>query len=168
MVTNIGTIIILCGGQSNRLKTSKPFLKLGSTTLIEYVVNRVKKYFKNIFIIVKSSEDAEKIKAFLRNVTVLEDTVKDQQAPILGLLTAVEKISESVFFTLSCDMPLVDLNIVDMLIKPLGDHNPLIRRWPNGFIEPLFAVYRKEALEQSIRQVLSEGRFELTRMVSKL
>ncbi|MEM2109396.1 MAG: hypothetical protein QW327_02790, partial [Candidatus Odinarchaeota archaeon] len=50
----------------------------------------------------------------------------------------------------------------------LGDHNAVIPRWPNGFIEPLFAVYRKEALEQSIRQVLSEGRFELTRMVSKL
>jgi len=168
MVTDISTIIILCGGQSSRLKTSKLFLKLGSKTLIEYIVDKVKKYFKNIFIIVKNTEDAERIRVFLKNVKILDDTVKDQQAPILGLLTAVEKVNESVFFALSCDTPLVDLNVADILIKSLGDHNAVIPRWPNGFIEPLFAVYRTEALGKSIREVLSEGRFDLTSVISKL
>lgn len=167
-MTDISAIIILCGGKSNRFGLNKAFLKVNSNTLIEYVVSRVKSYFKNIFVIVKESDDALKIQTLIKNIKVLEDTVKNEYAPIFGLLTAVEKITEPVFFTLSCDTPLIDLNIVDILIKSLGDHNAVIPRWPNGFVEPLFAVYRREPLHKSILEVLSEGKLDLNSVISRI
>ncbi|WEU39801.1 MAG: molybdenum cofactor guanylyltransferase [Candidatus Odinarchaeum yellowstonii] len=167
-MTDISTIVILCGGESNRLGSNKAFLKINSKTLIEFIISRVKQYFKNVFVVVKEPEDSLKIQNLVKNITVLEDKVKDVHAPIIGLLTAVEKIDEPFFFALSCDTPLVDLNIINILIKSLGDHNAVIPRWPNGFIEPLFAVYRREALRKSILSVLSEGKLDLNSVVLKI
>ncbi|MEM4206968.1 MAG: molybdenum cofactor guanylyltransferase, partial [Nitrososphaerota archaeon] len=165
---DISTIVILCGGKSTRFGLNKAFLKIGSITLIEYIIDKVKKYFKNVFVIVKKTDDAVKLQNLLKKVTVLEDRVQETFAPIIGLLTAVEEISEPVFFVLSCDTPLVDLNIIDIIIKSLGDHNAVIPRWPNGFIEPLFAVYRREPLRKSILEVLSNGKLDLNSVVFKI
>lgn len=165
---DINTIAILCGGKSGRLGVNKALLKVDSSFLVEYVINRVKRYFKNIFLVTKSLADADMLKTLLRDVIVVRDSVTDKQGPIFGLLTAAEKTVEDVFFVLSCDTPLVDLNVVDILHKSIGDHNAVVPRWPNGFIEPLYAVYRRDALMKGIKQALSDGKYELAYLVSKI
>ncbi len=167
-MADISAIIILCSGGPNPFGLNKAFLRFDSTTLIEYVVSRVKQYFTGIYVVVENSEDALKIKNLVKNVTILEDAAKDKGEPITGLLTAAEQVNEPFFFALSCDTPLVDLNIIDVLIKSLGDHNAVIPRWPNGLAEPLFAVYRREPLRKSILEVLSEGKTDLDSVILKI
>ena len=42
---------ILAGGQSKRMGKDKLFLKLNNKMLIEYTIDKVKKYLKNVIII---------------------------------------------------------------------------------------------------------------------
>ena len=43
--------VILAGGKSERMGKDKLFLKLNNKVLIEYTIDKVKKYFKNFIII---------------------------------------------------------------------------------------------------------------------
>jgi molybdopterin-guanine dinucleotide biosynthesis protein A len=167
-VININSIAILCGGKSDRIGFNKAFLKLNSEYLIEYVIKNAKKYFKNIFLIVKEVEEIRKIKPNINNSMIIEDTVRDKIGAIFGLFTALEKIDDEIIFVLSCDTPLLDYNIINMMFQSLGNNNAVIPRWPNGYIEPLYGIYRRDATLKILKEILAEKKYKLSYLISKL
>ena len=48
---------ILAGGQSKRMGKDKLFLKLNNKMLIEYTIDKVKKYLKNVIIITNQKNE---------------------------------------------------------------------------------------------------------------
>ena len=46
--------------------------------------------------------------------------------------------------------------------------NAVIPRWPNGYIEPLLAVYRTEVAKAASNDALDDGRLDMQAMVDKL
>jgi molybdopterin-guanine dinucleotide biosynthesis protein A len=133
------TAIILAGGKSKRMGSDKSLLKLGDKTLIEHVVEAIRPYVNSILIVTNNEEKYN----FIKNVSFVPD-VEENQGPFIGLISGIRSIDTKWCFVTSCDMPLLDGNIIDFLWKR-----------KNGYIvspvtiegyEPLFSLYSKDIL----------------------
>ena len=81
---------ILAGGQSRRMGKDKLFLELNNKKLIEHTIDKVKKYLKNVIIITN-----QKNEFFLKkNLITVEDCIKGQLGPLVGILTAMKWATE--------------------------------------------------------------------------
>jgi molybdopterin-guanine dinucleotide biosynthesis protein A len=69
---------------------------------------------------------------------------------------------------LPCDTPLLSKDILLLLFDLCPNKNAVIPRWPNGYIEPLQAVYRTKPALEAAEKALSEGRLNMQAMVDKL
>ncbi|MHA1410229.1 MAG: molybdenum cofactor guanylyltransferase [Candidatus Odinarchaeia archaeon] len=165
---SIKTVAILCGGKSQRLGRDKAFLEVDSQYMIEYIIMRVKKYFKNIFLITKTADLKVKLQELFKNINIITDTVQNKHGPIFGLLTALESIKEEDIFILSCDTPLINLQVIDLIYQCLGEHYAVIPRWPNGYIEPLYALYKRIPVLNELKEFINSGEKKLGLLISKL
>ena len=59
-------------------------------------------------------------------------------------------------FVVACDIPYIDIRFVRKMLAEAQTSDMVIPTAGNGKYEPLFAVYRKSAIE-AINQVLSSG-----------
>ena len=76
---------ILAGGQSKRMGRDKLFLEINNKKLIEYTTDKVKKYFKKIIIVTNQENEF-----FTKNkLTTVDDCIKGQLGPLVGILTAM-------------------------------------------------------------------------------
>ena len=97
---------ILAGGQSKRMGRDKLFLEINNKKLIEYTTEKVKKYFKKIIIVTNQENEF-----FTKNkLTTVDDCIKGQLGPLVGILTAMKWAKEHItncswVATFPCDTP---------------------------------------------------------------
>ena len=109
---------ILAGGQSKRMGQDKLFLELNNRKLIEYTIDKVKKYLKNVIIITN-----QKNEFFLKkNLITVEDCIKGQLGPLVGILTAMKWAKENLkgcswIATFPCDTPFFPETIIQKFIE---------------------------------------------------
>jgi len=109
---------ILAGGQSKRMGKDKLFLELDNKKLIEHTIDKVKKYLKQVIIITN-----QKNEFFLKNnLITVEDCIKGQLGPLVGILTAMKWAKEnsnkySWVATFPCDTPFFPESIIKSFIK---------------------------------------------------
>ena len=107
------TCVILSGGKSSRMGEDKSLLPFySSKTLIEYQYNRLKPYFKNIYI----SSKVDKFD-FLEKEFLILDENKDIFSPILALDTIFDKLKNQKIFIITVDTPLVTIDSISKLIE---------------------------------------------------
>ncbi len=71
-------------------------------------------------------------------------TDKDLHSPMIGLYSGfkeLRKLGYEKVFTLSCDMPLIKYEAVELMISESESYDCVIPKWENGFYVPLFAIY---------------------------
>lgn len=111
------TCVILSGGKSSRMGEDKSLLPFSSSkTLIEYQYNRLKPYFKNIYI----SSKVDKFD-FLEKEFLILDENKDVFSPILALDTIFEKFQNQKIFIITVDTPFVSIDTISKLIEESKD-----------------------------------------------
>ncbi len=108
--------VILAGGKSKRIGRDKSTIKLGNKTLLEHTISKIKKNFSEILIISNNKE----LQFSKENIFLLEDCIKGQLGPLVGVLTAmkwVEKYKKNYNWvgTFPCDTPFFNNQIVDEL-----------------------------------------------------
>ena len=107
------TCVILSGGKSSRMGEDKSLLPFSSSkTLIQYQYNRLKPYFKNIYI----SSKVDKFD-FLEKKFLILDENKDIFSPILALDTIFDKLKNQKIFIITVDTPLVTIDSISKLIE---------------------------------------------------
>ncbi len=106
--------VILCGGKSRRMGEDKALLPFSnSNSLWEYQYNRLKPYFKNIYI----SSKIDKF-TFLKNKS--KNLILDESkiySPIVALQTILKRVDSSNVFIITVDTPLVKIETISTLIK---------------------------------------------------
>ena len=108
---------ILAGGQSKRMGKDKSFLEINNKKLIEYSIDKVKKYLKDLIIVTNNDNEF-----FLKNnLTVVKDCIEGQLGPLVGILTAMKWAKDnhrkySWVATFPCDTPFFDENLVDKIM----------------------------------------------------
>ena len=107
------TCVILSGGKSSRMGEDKSLLPFStSKTLIEHQYQRLKPYFKDIYI----SSKTDKFDFIDKDFLILDEN-KDIYSPILALDTIFNKFQNEKIFLITVDTPLVTIESISELIN---------------------------------------------------
>lgn len=89
-----------------------------SKTLIEYQYNRLKPYFKNIYISSKINKFD-----FVKIDSLILDENKDVYSPILALDSIFNKLKNQKIFIITVDTPFVSIDVISKLIEESEDYD---------------------------------------------
>ncbi len=160
--------IILAGGFSNRFRQDKGLLLLAGKPLIKHVLNVLHGVVDETIIVVSSKVQAENFaKVTGSNVRIVIDA-NNMQSPLIGALTGFERAYGEYSLLLPCDTPLVSRDILSLLLELRINKNAVIPRWPNGYIEPLQAVYCTKPAIEAAKKTLNAGKADMRSMVDGL
>jgi molybdopterin-guanine dinucleotide biosynthesis protein A len=160
--------IILAGGFSNRFGQDKGLLQLANKPLIKHVLDAISTLVDEKMVVASSKVQAENYAKVLgSDVNVLID-VDDAQSPLIGALTGFKEAHGRYALLLSCDTPFVSNDVVSLLFELCINRYAVIPRWPNGYIEPLQAVYCAKPAYEAAKNALSEGKLNMQSMVDRL
>ncbi len=159
--------VILSGGTSKRFNEEKGLFKVFQKPLVCYVVERVKSLVDEVIIVVSDRHNAEEYSLYFPSTRILTDE-HNFKAAISGALTGFKNAKGEYSLLLPCDTPLISQRLLTLLLDLAPGNDAVIPRWPNGYIEPLQAIYRtREAYKASLESV-EEGEFRMRSMVSRL
>ena len=133
------TGIILCGGKSSRMQTNKALLKLGDKTVIEIVTAKLKSIFNEVLISANDSKQYD----FL-NLPVVYD-IFIGKGPLAGIHSALKYSSTKNNFIISCDIPLISIELIKYLIN-LNSEKSILLPKSNGRIQQLCGIYSKSVI----------------------
>jgi molybdopterin-guanine dinucleotide biosynthesis protein A len=160
--------VILAGGFSSRFGRDKGLLPLADKPLIKHVLDVIHGMVDETIIVVSSKVQAENfVKVVSSDIRIVID-INGMQCPLVGALTGFENAYGRYSLLLSCDTPLVSKDILLLLLELCTNRNAVIPRWPNGYIEPLQAVYCTKPAVEAARKALNEGKLDMRSMVDEL
>lgn len=169
LITKISSLtgLVLCGGQSTRMRTDKAFLNYHQIEQYKYIAQ----YFINVNIPVLISCNESQQKNISNDyVSLIDDEAYKNNGPISGLLTAFKKKPDDSFILVGCDYPLIKQHHIDMLVSLSGYgfdavcfvrqsntslYEPLITFYTNSFKEKLLASFQLG--NSSIKRLLDEA-----------
>ncbi len=172
MKNNISAII-LAGGKSRRFGRDKITLKIENTLILELLLAKVNNIFPEI-IIVLNKNNFKKFPASLQKKFSHVITLKDEQdiqTPLVGIYTGLLHSSSYYNFVLACDMPKIEVNLIEAMIKKIDNNSDIIiphyTKDNQEFFEPLFAIYSKNCLEV-IEQEITSGNYQIKKIFNRL
>ena len=118
---------ILAGGKSKRMGKDKLFLNINDKPIIEYTINKVKKYLEKV-IIVTNHENTY----FQQNKLVtVKDCIPGQLGPLVGILTAMEWAKNNIpkckwIATFPCDTPFFPEEVIIKFIEESKKQDSLL------------------------------------------
>ncbi|WP_142785753.1 molybdenum cofactor guanylyltransferase [Changchengzhania lutea] len=142
------TGIILAGGKSSRMGTDKGFLLFKNKPFIQYSINALKP-LTNEILIVSDNPDYDKF-----GLKRINDITKDT-GPISGICSGLVASSTAYNLILSCDIPLINSNILQKLVDAIDDESEIIQIESNGKTMPLIAVYHRSCKDKFL--ILLQG-----------
>jgi len=115
--------VVLAGGKSKRFGEDKSEIKLGSKTLLEHTLDKIKSKFNTIIIVSNSK--------IVKDYITIKDCMEGQLGPLVGVLSAMKWIKKNNFFynwiaTFPCDTPFFNISIIDEFIKVSKLNNSLL------------------------------------------
>jgi molybdopterin-guanine dinucleotide biosynthesis protein A len=133
-----------------------------------YVLDTIKGLADERFVVVSSRAQAEGYERVVDSDTRVLIDSSNMRSPLVGASTGFESVHGSYSAVLSNDVPFVSRDVISLMFELSAGKSAVIPRWPNGFIEPLQAVYRTEETKQAAREALNEGKLRVQAMVDKL
>ncbi len=171
-------ILILIGGKSTRFGTEKAAVDFFGKPLILHQIETLNNFDEDIFLVAHSEDqvfDYHKLIEFPKEITfIVDDREKFKYPkifnPMLGIYSGLKELIRLNFekvFLLSCDMPLIKPEIIELMIKESEDYDCCIPRWNNGFLEPFFAIYPVEKGYYKAKEILTKENYGLYNFIDK-
>ncbi|KAB2333142.1 molybdenum cofactor guanylyltransferase [Cytobacillus depressus] len=154
------TGIIIAGGKSSRMGTNKALLKIGGKTVVEKIVSELKGTVSEIIIVTNSYEDYR----FL-GLPMVCDQWQDM-GPLAGIHAGLNASSTEKNLVVACDMPFISAQLGGVLLDFLDENQaavPII----TGQLHPLFATYRKDALDE-VTQSLQKQELRIRQFLNNI
>jgi molybdopterin-guanine dinucleotide biosynthesis protein A len=160
--------IILAGGLSTRFGQDKGLLLLANKPLIKHVMNAIGNLVNEKLVVVSSEAQASNyVKATGLNAKILIDK-QNVRCPLVGVLTGFEEAHGEYSILVPCDTPFVSREILSLLLELCPNKTAVIPRWPNGYIEPMQAVYQTKSAAKVTTEALKEGKTNMQCVIDKL
>lgn len=146
--------IVLCGGRSTRMGTSKAALPFGPETMLQRVVRLLGTVVAPIVVVAARDQQLPKLPE--RVIHTVDE--REQRGPLEGLRAGLKALPESIdaAYVTSCDVPLLVPGFVAGMIELLGDHDIAVMEI-EGFPHPLSAIYRRDILPH-VESLLEQDR----------
>mgnify|MGYP003885558797 CR=1 FL=1 len=153
-VDSVDTAVVLAGGSSTRIQVAKAFVELAGKPMIEWVLEAVDPVVDEI-VIATREECRGAVRELARGrALVVADLPGSPRAPLVGALSGALNASGEYLLVLPCDQPLLSTETLEKILQLCRGHDALIPRWPNGYIEPLTAAYRREGFVEGATRSL--------------
>jgi len=156
-------ILVLAGGGSKRFGREKPFFEINGKPMIQHVVGKVSKLSKEFVVSCRSSR--EKLGRMFPRAKVIVDKY-ERKGALTGLVSALPEIRSEYTALVTCDCPKIKLEVIELLFENAKNHGGAVARWPNGYVEPLQAVYETEKLRKAVNEVWKRGKMRLMEVLN--
>ena len=155
--------VVLAGGRSARMGTSKAALEIGGEPLLLRVVGRLRRALPEVVVV-----GPPVLEALVPGVRVVPD-LRPGLGPLSGLEAALGAIASQLAFVVACDMPFISPELVRHLTR-LAEQSPdadvVALRTVRG-TEYLHAVYTATCLPP-IREQLAAGERSAGALLARL
>jgi molybdopterin-guanine dinucleotide biosynthesis protein A len=171
-------IIILIGGKSARFGKEKAAIKLLGKPLLLHQIETLYQFDHDIFLIANSEEQIYNYRKEIKFPREVNFIVDDREyfsypkifKPMLGIYTGFKELNELGFekgLLLSCDMPLIKPQVIELLINELKGYDCCIPQWNNGFLEPFIAIYPVRETYERSKWILKTENYGLLNLIDK-
>lgn len=156
--------LVLCGGQSRRMGRPKELLPFGPTTMLGRVLETVARAMSTVDVVAGPQTLLPELPP---NVGVIRDPVEGL-GPLQGLAAGLSSLEGrfDAAFVASCDAPLLHPDVVDLIIRNLGDAPAAVVRWEDGW-HPLLGAYRTDLAGEAQARVTA-GRLRMIDFVEEI
>jgi molybdopterin-guanine dinucleotide biosynthesis protein A len=146
--------VVLCGGRSTRMGTSKALLPFGPETMLQRVVRLLGEVVSPIVVVAAADQELPELPP---GVLVTRDE-REGRGPLEGLRAGLKGLPEQVeaAYVTSCDVPLLVTGFVSQMLALARGHDIAVMEI-DGFTHPLSAVYRRATLPH-IEELLANDR----------
>ncbi len=141
--------VILAGGKSKRFGEDKNLAKLGSKSLLEHVIKRVREKFQKILIISNKNHKIEK----MDHIDIIPDCIEGNLGPLVGVLSAMKWVKEKKsnykwVATFPSDTPFFDNSIVEKYLEEIkNNQSPLYFIKSNEKRHNIFGLWSVELMD---------------------
>ena len=146
----------MAGGLSRRLGVDKGLRLLAGKPLVNHIVENIRDHVDEVIVVVASEEQKENYQRAVEGALVVTD-VYPEGSPLVGLMTGLSFCKNMYAFAVACDMPFVCDEAVEMLFAEAEGREGAVFEKPNGWIEPLAAVYHVETGLREAERLYREG-----------
>ncbi|KXB02056.1 hypothetical protein AKJ43_02545 [candidate division MSBL1 archaeon SCGC-AAA261D19] len=161
---NLG-IFVLAGGGSRRFGSSKALYEINGKPMIEHVLDRTSHLADEVAI--SCGANCDELAAMFPFTKVIEDKW-DRKGPLTGLASALPSMKSNYVAVMTCDSPRVNPKVIGLLARRAKSHDGAVPRWPDGYIEPLQAVYDRRKMAIAAEEAWKEGEMKLSEVLKKL
>jgi molybdopterin-guanine dinucleotide biosynthesis protein A len=157
--------VILAGGSSSRLGAEKSLLEFEGRPLLCQTVEKLLQVTGEVIIVARNEGHAQCLKELAGELVSAPRVIFTWDSvsgfgPVAGLDAGMRCAKGSLAFATGCDLPFLNLEIVDLLFD-LADtkegYEAAVPVQPNGFLEPLHAVYDREKMLSACQRALEKG-----------
>jgi len=143
--------VILVGGAARRAGgREKYFFTFQGKTFIDRLIDTLRGVVDEIVVVARDPGQCERF-GHLGDVRCIPDIRRDL-GPIGGLHAGALAVHGECVFVVACDMPCIHPGVVRMLFDAATGYDAAIPCWNADMLEPLHAVYRKNALLEYLEE----------------
>jgi len=139
--------VVLCGGQSSRMGSDKGLLLLNDKTWTQKAIDTLSNFQIPIVISVNKNQYRDYSTIFPTDTLIPDDPSLQLHGPLCGLLSVHLKYPEEDLLILACDMPLIDIELIQQLLTKYSTETAdAFIYTTDGEPEPMPGVYRSKGL----------------------
>src|SRR3954454_15428287 len=148
--------IVLAGGRSSRMGTSKAALEWHGSTLLRRVTRLVGRGVDGPVVVVRAP--GQELPALPDGIEVVDDA-REGRGPLQGLAAGLHAVRDDApaAYVSSTDVPLLHPRFVARVLAALDDDVDVVLPHVGGFPQPLAAAYRT-ALADTVERLIAEDR----------
>jgi molybdenum cofactor guanylyltransferase len=153
------TGLVIAGGKSSRMGVEKGLVQFGGKPLIIYPVELLKQVCSSVIISANSNAFD-----FLKLPVTMDIT--PGSGPMAGIYSGLTTASTENIFVLSCDMPLMNIGLLQYLISSSEGAKTIVV-WHKGYAEPLCGIYHRDLIGE-LEGHIAEEKFKLISFLEKV
>ena len=143
--------LILSGGLSIRMGEDKRLINYHGKSQEQYIFDLLTHYCSDVYVSINQNQATD-----LPHIVDITLSIK---SPIVGILSAFEKNPKMAWLVVACDMPFVNQEVIEFLIK---HRNPekfatAFLNSEENFPEPLLTIYEPKILEK-LQEAVNQGK----------
>jgi molybdopterin-guanine dinucleotide biosynthesis protein A len=159
------SVIIVCGGRSNRVGQDKKFLVIGGRTLLDRTIETAWEVSGKAILVVGSEKQKNATEAVTDLPVYVDET--EGVGPLMGVLTGLKHIDTDYGAMLPIDTPFAKPELIGHLASLRAGYDGVVPV-DGVHLEPLHGVYRRDAMIEACQATLEKGERSVSTAVRTL
>ncbi len=162
------TVAILAGGNSARFNSDKAFALFRERPLVTHMLDIARSLSRHTMVVVANEAQAERMREVVSGSRIEVDPDGALRCALTGAITAFEMSESRHTLLLPVDTPLANRDLLKAIIELAPGHGAVVPCWPNGYTEPLHAVYLSEHAYARGLRVMEQGKTRMQDLLDAL